>query len=354
MPKIIRKRSDKIGSPPGTLMHIGEQKAEKVRITVIDYNEGQAQEKEAKTVEECFPFKDTPTVSWINIDGLHEPGIIEKIGTYFNVHPLVLEDILTTGQRPKYEDFDEYIYLVLKMLYHDGTGDEIISEQVSLLLGSNYVISFQEREGDVFNHVRDRIKTGKGRIRKMGADFLAYSLIDAIVDNYFVILEKTGDQVDLIEEELINNPGTQTIQTIHELKKGTLFLRKSVWPLREMISNMQRGESDLIQDTTRIYLRDISDHAIQVIDTVETLRDMISGILDIYLSSLSNRMNEVMKTLTIFAAIFIPLTFIAGVYGMNFEYMPELKMRWGYPSLLLVMFTLGVSMLLYFRKKKWL
>jgi magnesium transporter len=335
-------------------MHVGEKKTEKVKITLLDYDEERFQEKEAKTIEECFPFKEKPTVTWINIDGLHDPLNIEKIGTFFNIHPLVLEDILTTGQRPKYEDFESYIYIVLKMLYYDTNGVEIIAEQVSLILGNTYVISFQEREGDVFDIIRDRIKNGKGRIRKSGADYLAYSLIDAIIDNYFIILEKIGDEVDVLEDELISDPTSKFHHTTHELKKDTLFLRKSVWPLRELINNMARSESPLIRESTKIYLKDINDHTIQVIDTVESLRDMISGILDIYLSSLSNKLNEVMKTLTIFAAIFIPLTFLAGVYGMNFEYMPELKMRWGYPALWCVMITVGITLVVYFKKKKWL
>ena len=293
-------------------------------------------------------------MTWININGVHDPEIIERIGKQFKIHLLVLEDILNTGQRPKYDDFDDYIFVVLKMLYYDAENSEIAVEQVSLIIGENYVISFQEKEGDVFNPIRDRIRSAKGRIRKMKADYLAYALLDAVVDNYFLILEKIGDKVEHMEEELVENPTPHILQTVHNLKRETLYLRKFIWPLREVISNLERGESSLINDSTRIYLRDVYDHTIQVIDTVETLRDMISGILDIYLSSLSNRMNEVMKTLTIFAAIFIPLTFIAGLYGMNFEYMPELKIRWAYPALLGVMFVIGISFVIYFKKKKWL
>ena len=354
MLKLIKKTSNKIGQPPGTLVHVGKKRTEEVKITIIDYDEAQFQEKEVKTIEECFPYREKSSVTWINVSGVHEPGIIEKIGTQFEIHPLVLEDILHTAQRPKIDDFDDYIYVVLKMLYYDKEGSEILAEQVSLLLGNNYVISFQEKEGDVFNPIRERIRGAKGRIRKMKADYLAYSLIDAVVDNYFIILEKIGEKIEVMEEELVDNPTPQILQTINNLKRDTLYLRKSIWPLREVINNLEKGELLLIQDSTQIYLRDVYDHTIQVIDTVETLRDMISGMLDIYLSSLSNRMNEVMKTLTIFAAIFIPLTFIAGLYGMNFEYMPELKLRWGYPVLLTVMFVIGFSLVLYFRNKKWL
>ncbi|MDO8725448.1 MAG: magnesium/cobalt transporter CorA [Candidatus Methanoperedens sp.] len=350
----IKKRSTKSGLPPGALIHIGEKKVELAKINILDYDEIQFEEKEAKTVEECFPFKDTPTITWINIDGLHQVDIIEKIGKNFDFHPLLLEDILNTEQRPKIEDFDTHIYLVLKMLYYDDKTNEINSEQVSIIFGQNYVISFQEKEVDVFNPIRERIRTGKGRIRKMGADHLAYSLIDAIVDGYFIILEKLGENIEDVEEKMMANPTPETLHAIHRLKRKMISLRKSVWPLREVVNALERSDSSLIQDNTRIYLKDVYDHTIQVIDTVETFRDMLSGMLDVYLSSISNKMNEIMKVLTIIATIFIPLTFIAGVYGMNFENMPELKWQWGYPVLWSVMIIIGISMLAYFRKKKWL
>ena len=353
-PRIIQKRSKKIGLPPGTPVHIGKKKNGKIRITIIDYDEAQFQEKEAKTIEECFPFKDKPTVTWINIDGLHQVDAIEKIGKHFNIHPLVLEDIVNTGQRPKMEDFVDYIFIVLKMLYYDDKEDETKAEQVSVILGSNFVISFQESEGDVFDPIRKRIRSDRGRIRKMGADYLAYALTDTIVDNYFLILEKLGEKIEDIEEELVTNPTLETLQTIHSLKRETIFLRKSVWPLREVISRLERWESPLINKSLDIYLRDIYDHTIQVIDSIETFRDMLSGLLDIYLSSISNRMNEVMKVLTIIATIFIPLTLIAGIYGMNFRYMPELGWPWGYPMAYIIMLAIGILMVIYFRRKKWL
>jgi len=325
-----------------------------VRITIIDYDESHVEDKEAKRIEECFPFTDKPTVTWININGLHQLDIIEKIGEHFNVHPLVLEDIVNTGQRPKIEDFVDYIFVTLKMLRYSDEEKETKAEQVSLILGSNFVISFQENEGDVFDPIRQRIEADKGRIRKMGADYLAYALMDAIVDNYFTILEKLGDRIEDFEEELVVNPKPETLQAIHHLKREMIFLRKSVWPLREVINRLERWESSLINKSTAIYFRDVYDHTIQVIDSVETFRDMLSGMLDIYLSSISNRMNEVMKVLTIIATIFIPLTFIAGVYGMNFRFMPELEMPIGYSVVLLVMLFIGILMFAYFRKKKWL
>jgi magnesium transporter len=355
MPRFVKRVSRKIGLSPGTLVHIGKKKIEKVRIRIIDYDEAQLQEKEAKTIEECFPFKDLPTVTWVNIDGLHDIKLMEKIGKHFGLHPLVLEDILNTDQRPKIEDFDDYIFVVLKMLYFDEDENEIRTEQVSIILGSNFVLSFQERVGDIFNPLRERIRNAKGRVRRMGSDYLAYTLLDAIVDNYFIVLEKLGEKIEGMEEELVSNPTPETLQSIHNLKREMIFLRKSVWPLREVVSRLERGESKLIKDSTGIYLRDVYDHTIQVIDTIETFRDMLSGMLDIYLSSVSNRMNQVMKVLTIIATIFIPLTFVAGIYGMNFEYMPELKWHWFYPKAFwVVMIGVAGVMLVYFRRKKWL
>jgi len=350
----ITKRSRKAGLPPGTLVHIGEKKVEKAKISLIDYDETQFQERQVKTIEECFPFKDTSTVTWINIDGIHEVDIIAKLGTHFGLHPLLLEDILNTEQRPKMEDYGDYIFVVLKMLYRGEGRNEIEAEQFSLILGSNFVISFQESEGDIFDPVRDRIRKNKGRIRKAGADYLTYALLDAIVDNYFIILENIGENIEDTEQRLAANPTPETLQLIHALKKEMIFLRKSIWPLREVVSGLERCESSLIDESTGAYLRDVYDHTIQVIDTVESFRDMVSGMLDIYLSSISNKMNEVMKVLTIFASIFIPLTFIAGVYGMNFAFMPELTWRWGYPAILVVMTLAGISMLVYFRRKRWL
>ena len=352
--KAVKKRSGKAGLPPGTLVHVGEQKSETVRITYIDYDEKQFQEKEAIGIEECFHFKDTPTTTWINIDGVHNVELIEKIGAKYDLHPLILEDILNTEQRPKFEDYEKYLFIVFKMLRYNEYKQKIESEQVSVVLGQNFVISFQARVGDVFEQIRDRIRSAKGRIRKMGPDYLAYSLIDAIVDGYFTILEKLGEKIELLEEQLVAEPTEKTLQQIHRLKREMIVLRKSVWPLREVIGSLQRTESKLISDVTSIYLRDVYDHTIQVIDTIESFRDMVTGMVDIYLSSISNRMNAVMKVLTIIATIFIPLTFIAGVYGMNFKYMPELQWRWGYPVILLVMVLVAAVMLLYFRRKKWL
>ncbi len=353
MHRILRKRSEKAGLPPGTLVHIGERKAEKIKIEIMDYDETQIMEKEAAAVEECFPFKEKPTITWININGLHEVDIIEKLGNYFGLHPLLQEDILNTEQRPKLEESDGYIFFVLKMISSNEPVGKILAEQVSIILGSNFVISFQEREGDVFDSVRDRIRKGKGRIRKSGADYLSYALLDAIVDNYFIILENTSEKIEATEQQLTVNPTHQTLQRIRELKNEMILLRKSIWPLRELINGFLRLEMPLIQEPTRVYFRDVYDHTIQIIDTIESYRDTISGMLDIYLSSISNKMNEVMKVLTIFASVFIPLTFVAGIYGMNFAYMPELSWRWGYFGALGLMAAIVIALLFYFRRKKW-
>jgi magnesium transporter len=355
VPQLTKKRSEKAGLPPGSLVHIGEQKTEETKITILDYDEERLQEKEIETVDECLAFKDTPTVTWINVEGIHEVEILEKLGDGFGLHPLTVEDILNTDQRPKMEDFGDYIYVVLRVISHDEISGEIVTEQTSLILATNLVISFHEgAEGDVFDPVRERIRTGKARMRNMGADYLAYTLVDAIVDNYFAVLEKLGEDIEFLEDELVTNPMPETLQAMHDLKREMIFLRKSFWPLREVVNALERGESPLIKESTQIYLRDVYDHTIQVIDAVETLRDTLSGMLDIYLSSISNRMNEVMKVLTIIATIFIPLSFMAGIYGMNFQFMPELGWPWAYPMLWLIMIAIAVVMLIYFRRRKWL
>lgn len=356
----MKKRNHTLGLPPGSLIHVGKKTTEPIKITVIDYNESLVEEKEIDSIKDCFSYQDTNTITWINIDGVHDAKIIEQIGSDFNIHPLVLEDVMNTGHRPKIESFDDYVHLILKMLYLDEKTKQIQAEQISIIITKKMVLSFQERTGDVFNNIRERIRKGKGRIRKMGPDYLAYTLMDAIIDHYFVIIESIGERIESMEDELVENPEPKTLQSIHRLKAEMIFLRKSVWPLREVINTLLRDKIPLITDATEIYLRDLYDHTIQVIDTIETYRDMISGMLEIYMSSVSNKMNEVMKVLTIFASIFIPLTFIAGVYGMNFNpdisplNMPELNWFWGYPFVLLIMALLAGTMLIYFKRKNWL
>jgi magnesium transporter len=354
MRRLIKRTSKKAGLPPGTLQYVGEERAQQTKVTVLEYDEQHVSEREMQTVAPGLELATEPTVTWINVDGLQPLASVEQLGERFGLHPLVMEDILNTSQRPKMEDFGDYLFIVLKMLYPSDEGAEILEEQVSLILGSSYVLSIQEREGDVFPAIRERIRHARGRVRKMGADYLAYALVDAIVDGHFVALERLGDRIEFLEEELVINPTTSTLHTIHDLKTQMIFLRKSVWPLREVINSLVRGESALIREATAVYLRDVYDHTIQVIDTIETLRDVVSGMLDIYLSSVSNKMNEVMKVLTVMSTMFIPLTFIAGIYGMNFQYMPELQWRWSYPLLWLVMLSTVVLMAAHFRRKGWL
>ncbi len=348
-----KRHSKKAGLPPGTLIFTGEQKTEKPRISIIDYDAVNFSEKQIERIEDCFALKDKPTVSWINVDGLHNVEIIEKLGGAFGLHPLLLEDVLNTAQRPKFEDFDGFVFVVLKMLSFDDGRQAIESEQVSIVAGENFVVSFQERPGDVFDNIRERVRKAKGRIRGAGADYLMYAMLDAVVDSYFVILEKLGEKIEAIEEQLVKNPTNRTLGQIHYLKREMIALRKAIWPLREVISGLERSESTLIKQTTEIYLRDLYDHTIQVIDTVESFRDMVSGMIDIYLSSISNRMNAVMKVLTIIATIFIPLTFVAGIYGMNFKYMPELQWKAGYAMVWGVMVIIVGIMIYYFKRKKW-
>ncbi len=352
--RFIKRSSKKAGMPPGTLVHVGDQKIEKAKISVMNYDPERLEEKELKRIEESFAFKDTPPVSWINIDGLHDVELIEKVGNHFGIHLLTLEDIVNTGQRPKIEDYEDYIYLVLKMLKLDETTSHIASEQVSLILGPHYLISFQETEGDVFNFVRERIRKGRQRIRKSGPDYLAYALIDAVVDHYFIILEALGEKIEVFEDRVHSDLTPETLQNIHHLKREMIYFRKQVWPIRELLSNLVKTDSDLVREANKIFFSDVYDHTIQVIDTIESFRDIISGLMDLYLSTVSNRMNEVMKVLTIIATIFIPLTFVAGIYGMNFKFMPELDWKWSYLVLWILLIVIFLGMVYYFKRKKWL
>ena len=346
------KNHFKVGAPPGTIIYSGEEQTGRVKITLIEYNETELVEKDFYDLSECLDNCDSKFVRWINVDGVHQPELIESIGKRFNIHPLTMEDIVNTNQRAKFEDYDNYVVAIMKMIDYV---EELRSEQLSVVLLEGVVISFQEPNGgDAFDLIRARIRQGKGRIRKMGADYLSYALIDAVVDCYFTILEKIGDKIEVLEESLITEPDKTTVEQIHNMKREMIFVRKAVWPMRELINNMERCENELIKESTDIYLRDVHDHTIRVIDTVETYRDLLSGMMDVYLSSVSNKMNEVMKILTIITTIFVPVTFIAGVYGMNFDYMPELHSKWGYPVVWTVMLLIIALLVTYFKRKKWL
>lgn len=341
-------------SSPGTVNYVGKKREAPVKIQVMEYHDDHFTEKDIKTITEILPLKNSPMVTWVNVTGVHDTSVIESIGEAFGIHSLVLEDIANTTQRPKLEEYDGYLFSVVKMTYLDNKTGEIVIEQISLILGQNYVLSFQEKEEDVLAGLRQRIRTGKGRIRKMGSDYLLYAILDSIIDFYFTVLEQLGDQIENLEEVLLKNADQSLLNDIYHLKQNLIFLRKSIWPMREVISAMQHAEHKLITKQVGFFLRDAYDHTIQVIETVETFRDMASGMQDLYLSTISNKMNEVMKVLTIFAAIFIPLTFLAGVYGMNFHNIPELSWTWGYPAWWGLVVVLGGGMLIYFKRKKWM
>ncbi len=351
----VKKRSETIGMPPGTLVYVGDKPQKEVTITIENYNEQDFDEHTQASFRECLIFaKETAHVTWIDINGYQHLKDLEYLGECFKLHPLVLEDILNSDQRPKVEDFGDYLFIILKMLRHDEKTNAVLTEQISLILGDNYVISLHENDTDIFAPIRQRLKTSSGRIRKAKADYLAYAILDIIVDHYFLVLEQLGEVVENLEEELVTNPGPATLNKIYNLKRNTIMIRRAVWPLREVVSGLERSDSDLIEENTEVYLRDVYDHVIITMDSIETYRDILSGILDIYLSSISNRLNEVMKVLTIIATIFIPLTFVAGVYGMNFKNMPELQYTWGYHACLLGMLTVALGMLVYFKKKGWM
>jgi magnesium transporter len=351
---------EKHGLPPGTLTYVGRDTKAEVIVTILEYNENDFSETQLTDVESGMVNVRNGMIRWINVEGVHDTALVERIGRIYDIHPLTLEDIVNTNQRPKFEEYDHYLVNIMKMVYEEECekrGEDIfVSEQLTILLmNKSTVISFQEADGgDVFDIIRTRIRQGKGRIRKCGADYLAYCLIDAVVDSYFEVLEHFGDEMTKMEDSLVGNPRPEIIRKLHDLKRQMIFLRKSVWPMRDMVNNIERSESDLITPATFVYLRDAHDHIVRVIDTVETYRDLLSGMMDLYMSSVSNRMNEVMKTLTIITTIFVPLTFIVGVYGMNFEFMPELHTQFGYYFVWMVMIVIVVLLFIFFRVKKWL
>lgn len=354
MGKILKKKSQQAGLPPGTLMHVVEERPDEFSVTIMDYDEYHFQEVTAKDFETCIPFRDKPTVTWIHVVGVHRVETMQSLGNCFQLHPLTLEDILITDQRTKIESYEDYAFIVLRNIYYEEAREEIATEQISLILGQNFVISFQEKEGGVFNPIAHRLRNNKARMRRMGADYLVYALLDVLVDNYFTVLEKFGDRIERLEERMVRADSPRIPHTLHSLRREMIMLRKAVWPLREIISGLGRTDSNLVTQSTSIYLRDVYDHTVQVIDTIEIFRDVLTGMLDVYLSSVSNRLNSVMKVLTIISTIFMPLTFLAGVYGMNFKHMPELEWEWGYPLTWAIMIAMAGVMLVYFRVRKWI
>ncbi|WP_036252118.1 magnesium/cobalt transporter CorA [Methylobacter sp. BBA5.1] len=354
MAESLSYASEKSGLPSGSLVHVGEVHGIENRITVIDYNPSMLEKRIIKSIEDVLPYKQTDTVTWVNIEGLSDISIIDAIGKHFGIHALVLEDILNTHQRPKFEDFNDYLYIVLKALSLSDDIFDVDYEQVSLLVLDKFVFSFKEKPDAIFDPILAQLGNEKGRLRNFGTDYLAYVIMDTVVDEYFALQDALDELIENVEDELLSTPTAKTLKTIQTIKRELIFLRRSVSPLRELLVAIQRSDSHLLHERTKRYFGDVYDHAIRVIEAMESYRDLIAGMLDIYLSSVSNKMNETMKVLTVFATIFIPLTFIAGVYGMNFEYMPELKWKWAYPALWMLFIAISVFLLGYFKKKDWL
>lgn len=353
--KFIKQRSLKSGLEPGTLLYVGNNISEETTIEVLEYNENDFSEK-ILTDNQLNDFINSPfikgdTLRWINIDGLMNMKAIEKLCLTYGIHPLVIEDIFNTSQRAKIENYDSYLYIVAKMIYFSE--NELINEQMSIIIGDGYVITFGEKRGDDFDGIRTRLKSKGTHIRKCGADFLAYSILDAVVDGYFGVLEMLGEKIDEGEDELLNNPTIENLHSMKEIRKELLYMHKAIWPLREVASWMERDGAQLIDTSTQLFIRDLYDHIMGAIDTIETFRELQAGMMDLYLSSISNKMNNIMKVLTIISTIFIPLTFIVGLYGMNFKYMPELDFRFGYLGVVIVMVVIAIFMILYFKRKKW-
>jgi len=338
---------------PGSLVFTGEQKMEKPRIRVFDYAKDRLEEKEVDDIRDAFPYLARESVTWINVDGLHDVGLIQAIRERLNIHPLVLEDILNTGSRPKAESHDGYLFIVVKSIGLNREATNLDLEQMSFVVGPNYVLSFQERPGDFFESVRERLRGSKGRIRTRGADYLAYALIDAIVDNYYKIPEHFSRQIEAIETSVLSDPTPKDLEAIYNLKREIVVFDRAVWPLIEVVGNLRKDESGLIAEDTGPFLGDLYDHVEHLNGTLQSTRDMASNLHDLYLSTVSNSMNEVMKVLAVIATIFIPLTFLAGIFGMNFEFMPELKVKYAYYTTLAVMVVIGVAMAIYFKRKKW-
>ncbi|WP_305908801.1 magnesium/cobalt transporter CorA [Methylomarinum sp. Ch1-1] len=345
----------KSGLPPGSLVHIGERHTASCKIYVTQYNADKLEQQEIATLAELNNLPAHGVNTWINIDGLIDTKVVESIGRQFNIHPLVLEDILSTRQRPKLEEHEDYLYVVVKAINADcSEGFSLQYEQISILLLDHYVITFKEKADDTFKPIVNRLHNRKGRLRLCGCDYLTYVIIDTIVDDYFIVEDKLDDVIDPLEDSLLNNPTDNTLHTIQQLRRELIGMKRSISPLRELLTKIQHSDSALLAEKTLRFFNDVHDHVLRVTDALDSYRERIAAMQDIYLSSISHKMNETMKVLTIFASIFIPLTFIAGIYGMNFEYMPELKWRWGYPSLWMLFIIIGVALLLYFKKKKWL
>jgi magnesium transporter len=351
MPELFRGQSAKTGLSPGAMIHVGDQITDRVTITVIDYNESKFEMHADVAFEETVGSRDGDGVTWIQVRGLHQPEILGAVGAHFGLHPLVMEDILNTGQRPKTEAYENCLFTVVKSFRNSERA--VWGEQISIILGANFVMSFQESGEDLFAHVARRLENRLGRIRQMGSDYLAYALMDTVVDHYFEVLDRMADEIEQVEENLVERPDTASLSTIYQLKREILFLRKNILPLRDVALRQEKGDSPLIRESTRFYLRDLYDHIVQIADALETFRETTTSLLELYHTSVSHRMNEVMKVLTIISTLFIPLSFLAGVYGMNFKYMPELEFKWSYGIFWGIIAVVAGGMVLFFRRKRW-
>lgn len=345
-----KARSLKAGLPPGSLVHLGERKTEHAAVTVIDYGPTELVEHAPGSIAEAT----TLPVRWINVHGLHEPELMAQIGRRYNLHPLVLEDILNTDQRPKMDDYGDYLYIVARFFDYDAKTMTSSSEQVSLVIGDGFVLTFQERPTGSFAPVRERLRQGRGKIRQLGADYLAYTLLDVTVDRYFAVLEQIGDHTERVEDQLMQQATPAVLQTLHQLKRETLALRRAVWPLREVVNTLARAETRFFAPETRLYLRDVYDHTVHVIESLEAIRDLLAGMLDIYLSSISNRVNREVRVLTVIALIFMPATLISGIFGMNFRAMPLLDDPWGFLVAIAMMATVATTIGVIFWRRRWL
>ena len=352
--KLTIQRPKSLGSPPGTLIHVGKPRSNEPRIETIIYNEQEVFEGMPAIDVRIKDLIEQDRVTWVNVIGVHDPKLIGRIGKELSIHPLFLEDIMNTTIRPKMVMMGNRVLLIMKMIAFDEQTHEVLSEQISFILDEHMVISLQETDWDVFDAVRQRIRQQGSLLRSRGVDFLAYALVDVLVDHYYTVIDGLDEKVSPLEELLLVDPDPHYSQTIHHMRTSILQLRKAVWPLREMLRDLKQEPAAPILPDTRIFYDDIYDHVIQIMDQIEMFRDVLSGLSDMYMNSLSNRMNSVMKTLTLIATIFIPLTFIAGIYGMNFSYMPELSLRWGYFAVLGIMAAVTVGMIIYFKRKKWL
>ncbi|WP_167615948.1 magnesium/cobalt transporter CorA [Maribellus sediminis] len=354
MARFLKDRSKAKGTVPGSLVLIGRQKMENTIIQFIGYTHENLIEEEVKTTESAIEKFDEEGINWINIYGIHDLEMIDKIGQQFDLPALLLEDILNTDQSPKYENGETYDAFILKMLHQEENSNRIHAEQISIILGKNYVLTLQERRGDFFAPVRDRIRKSKGRIRQSGNDYLAYVLMDTILDNYLLLIEKIGAKVEDLEDRLFKAMDNKIVEEIYQYKTELNYLRKAVRPVRDFLVLLNRTEDSYIMEQNKQFLNDLQDLAVQCTDSIELYNNLVSDQLNIYNSNMSNKMNEVMKTLTIFASVFIPLTFVAGIYGMNFEYMPELKFKYSYLILWIIFLVLGGGLFIYFKRKKWL